>query len=162
MYVIDHILRGSPYRICCANTGQRDADTVWKEHLGDQTSLDEYATAMHALATGPWAKHKTHGKGGRIDWCVEVCDEYFLGGQMRRLILKDVRRLEHGMRTTLDPKLLPPSPEGLDRGFSGRKWRLLDVGSCYNPFSEYPQFDVTAVDIAPAVEVGGLIIWWLC
>lgn len=32
------------------------------------------------------------------------------------------------------------------------KVKLLDVGSCYNPFSVFEDFDVTAVDIAPAQE----------
>lgn len=30
--------------------------------------------------------------------------------------------------------------------------RLLDVGSCYNPFSAFAEFEVTAIDIAPAQE----------
>lgn len=30
--------------------------------------------------------------------------------------------------------------------------RLLDVGSCYNPFSSFAEFEVTAIDIAPAHE----------
>lgn len=51
----------------------------------------------------------------------------------------------------------PPSPEGVEvlvGGWREKAWRLLDVGSCYNPFSQWPLFEVTAVDIAPAVEVG--------
>ncbi len=129
---------------------------LWREHLKDHSSLSNYATAMYALATGPWAKHKAQGEGGRIEWCVDVCCEYFLGGQLKKLLLKDLRRTEHGMPTLLHPMLLPPSPEqveGVAREFEGRRWRLLDVGSCYNPFAEHSQFDVTAVDIAPAVEV---------
>ena len=34
--------------------------------------------------------------------------------------------------------------------FGARKWKLLDVGSCYNPFSKFDKFEVTAIDIAPA------------
>ncbi|KAJ6644574.1 S-adenosylmethionine sensor upstream of mTORC1, partial [Pseudolycoriella hygida] len=30
------------------------------------------------------------------------------------------------------------------------KIRLMDVGSCYNPFKQYDQLDVTAIDISPA------------
>ncbi len=109
---------------------------------------------MHGLATGPWAKHSTPGGGGRVEWCVDVCREYFQGGCLKKMILKDLRRLEHKMPTVLDVSLLASPPDVVEREFGQRLWRLLDVGSCYNPFAEHPQFDVTAVDIAPAVEVG--------
>lgn len=31
--------------------------------------------------------------------------------------------------------------------------RLLDVGSCYNPFAEFEGFRPVAIDLTPAVEV---------
>jgi hypothetical protein len=33
------------------------------------------------------------------------------------------------------------------------KIRLLDVGSCYDPFRQFDDFTVVAIDISPAVEV---------
>ena len=36
--------------------------------------------------------------------------------------------------------------------FEGRI-RLLDVGSCYNPFEQFDEFQAIGVDISPAVEV---------
>ncbi|XP_035207581.1 S-adenosylmethionine sensor upstream of mTORC1-like isoform X2 [Stegodyphus dumicola] len=33
-----------------------------------------------------------------------------------------------------------------------RKLQLLDVGSCYNPFSKFPQFSCVAIDLTPATE----------
>ena len=33
------------------------------------------------------------------------------------------------------------------------KMRLLDVGSCYNPFGRFDEFMSLAIDIAPAVKV---------
>ena len=42
-----------------------------------------------------------------------------------------------------------------DAAVSGEKQlRLLDVGSCYNPFKSFPEFRPLAIDIAPAVAVG--------
>lgn len=32
------------------------------------------------------------------------------------------------------------------------KIKLLDVGSCYNPLADFPELDVTAIDIAPATD----------
>lgn len=33
------------------------------------------------------------------------------------------------------------------------KLKLLDVGSCYDPFRSFNEFDTTAIDISPANEV---------
>ena len=105
---------------------------------------------MQKLATGPWAEQGS----GRITWCVDVCDEYFVGGALVKMIGKDLRRQEHNMRTLVPPELLPSSDTDLERTvqemFGFRKWKLLDVGSCYNPFSKFDKFEVTAIDIAPA------------
>ena len=139
--------------IVILGTGEKDAETLWKEHVKDKSALEQYSTAMHSLATGPWSKHG----GGRIQWCVDTCQEYFIsGGYMGKLLQKDLRRVQYNMPTALPRHLLPATPDEVDvlvREYCSSQWRLLDVGSCYNPFSHYPQFDVTAIDIAPAVEV---------
>lgn len=127
--------------------------TVWREHLADKASLQQYSAAMYSLAKGPWSKHG----GGRVKWCADTCDEYFSHGTLGKLLLKDLRRLEHSMSTLVPPDLLPLSPQEVKvvvEGFRTRKWHMLDIGSCYNPFAQYCQFEVTAIDIAPAVEVG--------
>ena len=149
------------------------AEQVWQDHLSDEASLRQYACSMHALATGPW---REHGEG-RIGWCVETIHQYFLdtsleggrgggrgeeggeggGGQLRKLLLKDVTRQQHAMTPILEDALLPSSAEQAERtvqSFRGRKLRLLDVGSCYDPFAAYPDLlETTAIDISPAVEV---------
>ena len=38
--------------------------------------------------------------------------------------------------------------------FAEKKILLLDVGSCFNPFSEFDEFHSIGIDICPAVEVG--------
>ena len=109
---------------------------------------------MCLLATGPWANKPD--ECDRILWCVTKCDEYFKGDGLQTLLLKDLRRRDHTMPTILPLSLLPVSEGGVAdivRCFNARKWSLLDVGSCYNPFVQFPQFDVTAIDIAPANQV---------
>jgi SAM-dependent methyltransferase len=106
---------------------------------------------MQKLATGPWAEQGS----GRIIWCVEACDEYFsVGGALVKMIGKDLRRLGHDMPTLIPVELLPNLETDIERTvhetFGSRKLRLLDVGSCYNPFSKFDKFEVTAIDIAPA------------
>ena len=124
---------------------------MWSDHLQDKDGLKQYSEAMEKLATGPWAEQGS----GRITWCVEVCDEYFsVGGALVKMIGKDLRRIGHDMPTLVPIELLPNSDADIERtvyeAFGARKWRLLDVGSCYNPFSRFDKFEVTAIDITPA------------
>lgn len=125
---------------------------LWSSHMQDKRQLEGYARAMHALAVGPWSKHGNDG--GRIKWCVESCREYFREG-LENVVEKDLRRLAHGNPAQLELGLLPRHEEvsSLVRGFRERRLSLLDVGSCYNPFEQYNEFDVVAIDISPAVEV---------
>lgn len=60
------------------------------------------------------------------------------------------------MPTCVPITLLPASPcdvRELVKGLNSRALQLLDVGSCYNAFLASQQFDVTAIDIAPADKV---------
>ena len=64
--------------------------------------------------------------------------------------------MHHEMPTQVHSAWLPSAEEDVMKvvsQFAGRKLVLLDVGSCYNPFSQFDEFSVTAIDIAPAVEV---------
>ena len=131
--------------------GGDSVEKVWLDHLQDRDGLRQYSEAMHKLAEGPWAEQG----GGRITWCVQVCKEYFsVGGALVKMIGKDLRRLGHDMQTLIPVELLPGSDADIERTvhemFGSRKWKLLDVGSCYNPFSKFDKFEVTAIDIAPA------------
>ncbi len=116
---------------------------------------------MSLLATQHW-----DGGGGkeaaasRIQWCVTVIEEYFrLDGALSNLLLKDLRRRDHAMPTLVPLPLLPGTPAEVVEVI--KQWpvphSLLDVGSCYNPFRTYPQFEVTAIDVAPANQVGMIL-----
>lgn len=126
---------------------------LWQAHLTDTHLLSAYSRAMAALAKGPWSMKQNN----RIHWCIDRCNEYFHSGDaLQKLLLKDLRRVAHGMISVMCVECVPSSEEGVVKvvqEFRGRSLRLLDVGSCYNPFSAHSQFDVTAVDIAPATEV---------
>ena len=89
------------------------------DHLQDKEGLKQYSEAMQKLATGPWAEQG----GGRITWCVEVCDEYFsVGGALVKMIGKDLRRLEHDMQTLIPVELLPSSDADIEKNFSRDVW----------------------------------------
>lgn len=129
-------------------------EDVWSKLLSDRAALSAYSSAMRALATGSWQE-----EGGqvasRITWCVQTCMEYCQ--HLSSLLLKDLRRKSHGMPTLVPVSLLPGTPHQVAQQVC--KWncattlKMLDVGSCYNPFQTYPQFEVVAIDIAPANKV---------
>ncbi|NP_001076819.1 S-adenosylmethionine sensor upstream of mTORC1 [Xenopus tropicalis] len=133
-----------------------DFEKIWLEHCKDKGRLCEYAVAMKALADNHWAK-KCEGEG-RIEWCLGVCQEYFFNGGKKKAIEKDARRAtlnklqspnhaEDGVSDFSVPNIKPLNDE-----YMTGKIRLLDVGSCYNPFLKYEDFLAVGIDIVPAVE----------
>lgn len=134
-----------------------DFEHVWLKLLSDGATLSTYSSAMSSLATGCWEEEGGQA-GSRITWCVHVCKEYCQHqGALHKLLLKDLRRRSHGKPTLVPLALLPATvdqvAEKVHKWSSARTLRLLDVGSCYNPFLSHAQFEVTAIDIAPANEV---------
>ncbi|TRY54827.1 hypothetical protein DNTS_001795, partial [Danionella cerebrum] len=128
-----------------------DFDKIWREHCEDEQTLSEYATAMRNLADNHWAK-KCEGEG-RIEWCRSVCQEYFQDGGMRRVLEKDERsaRLAAAGNTSSGIPL-PQLSLSTSSAFQPGKIRLLDVGSCFNPFLKFDEFLTVGIDIVPAVE----------
>eukprot|EP00118_Oscarella_pearsei_P023114 m.272579 g.272579 ORF g.272579 m.272579 type:complete len:325 (+) comp40565_c2_seq14:347-1321(+) len=134
------------------------ADLVWKEHCEDKSTLEVYRSAMKTLATDHW--EQTDGKT-RITWCLAQCDAYFKDGGLEKSIAKDERRFEFYQKLGNEKAsyeqlchiIRTSTPDHLQSGSGRAKLRLLDVGSCYNPFSVASDaFEVTAMDINPAAE----------
>ncbi|KAM9814990.1 S-adenosylmethionine sensor upstream of mTORC1 isoform 2-T2 [Syngnathus typhle] len=128
-----------------------DFDKIWREHCEDEQTLSEYAVAMKNLADNHWAVNCE--KEGRIDWCHSVCQEYFRDGGMKRMLEKDEKSASFSAGSTEAPASGRPSssiqsPGGAHVG----KIRLLDVGSCFNPFKKFDGFLTVGIDIVPAVE----------
>ncbi|GCC26542.1 S-adenosylmethionine sensor upstream of mTORC1 [Chiloscyllium punctatum] len=144
-----------------------DFDKIWREHCEDEETLSEYAVAMKNLADNHWAK-SCEGEG-RIEWCRSVCQEYFLNGGMKRVLEKDEKRARLAIAMATPTFNVQASEKkddysasngilmNLDASisnlvcFSG-KIRLLDVGSCFNPFLKFDEFLAVGIDIVPAVE----------
>lgn len=118
-----------------------DPNDAWLKHCKDEATLEKYAAAMQKLATKYWKSHSTSDAKAtcRIDWIHKICCDYFNvdGLQKHRQREKDI-----AMKANITVPLLCTD-------FT-KPYYLLDVGSCYNPFSVFPEFKTTAVDIAPA------------
>lgn len=116
-----------------------------------------YSQAMNALAVESWEQGFREKEGSRISWCVQMCEEYFASqGTLYMLLLKDMRRRDHAMPTLVSFPYLPYTMEDVIKvveEWTDKRLKLLDVGSCYNPFLRHPLFEVTAIDIAPANKV---------
>uniref|UniRef100_A0AAG5CWW8 S-adenosylmethionine sensor upstream of mTORC1 n=1 Tax=Anopheles atroparvus TaxID=41427 RepID=A0AAG5CWW8_ANOAO len=122
-----------------------DPEVVWKQHVRDGELLKNYADAMHKLATRYWDRTmevSCKRSNSRIEWVVESCRNYFHGATP---LLYLFREKEDKVKKAIDANHhheYQPYPVG--------QIKLLDVGSCYDPFVAFPDFDVTAIDIAPA------------
>ncbi|XP_048864572.1 S-adenosylmethionine sensor upstream of mTORC1 isoform X2 [Brienomyrus brachyistius] len=126
-----------------------DFEKIWREHCEDEEMLSEYAVAMKNLADNHWAR-SCEGEG-RIEWCRSVCQEYFQDGGMKKALDKDARSARHALGLTASSLARQDSaPCRLDQ--QSGKIRLLDVGSCFNPFLKFDEFLTVGIDIVPAVE----------
>lgn len=107
-------------------------------------SFQHYAQAMCKLATEYWERNanddQNKGAVSRVQWVVQHCENYYFSGGLKNAFAKEIS-LCHRFNLKTGDILEPNSPTQL---------RVLDVGSCYNPFQGYSRFEVVAIDIAPA------------
>ncbi|XP_021431750.1 S-adenosylmethionine sensor upstream of mTORC1 isoform X2 [Oncorhynchus mykiss] len=128
-----------------------DFEKIWREHCEDEQTLSEYALAMRNLADNHWAK--TCEGEGRIEWCRSVCQEYFQDGGMKRMLEKDEKSARLAMAMSATALSDQPYSSSIPRSILQLgKMRLLDVGSCFNPFLKFDEFLTVGIDIVPAVE----------
>lgn len=118
-------------------------EQAWKKHCEDMSLLQTYSKAMRDLATLYWDKNsKANSKAqSRVGWIHKVCVSYFMNGELVRQRERE-RKIAAKIGVALN--LLQYSM------FDITKLRLLDVGSCYNPFKCFSNFVVVPIDIAPA------------
>ncbi|XP_053283773.1 S-adenosylmethionine sensor upstream of mTORC1 isoform X2 [Pleuronectes platessa] len=127
-----------------------DFEKIWREHCEDEQTLSEYALAMKNLADNHWTKNCE--REGRIEWCRSICQEYFLDGGMKRMLEKDEKSATLAMGLTAASVSAQPHSTIPSSICHLRKMRVLDVGSCFNPFLRFDEFLTVGIDIVPAVE----------
>lgn len=119
-------------------------EIAWKKHCENTGILDEYATAMKELASNYWkitSDNEENQQISRIAWIYKTSKEYFSKD------IFDIRIKEFHVMNKIDQNIVSLSTETFDE-----KLRVLDVGSCYNPFQQFSSFEITAIDIAPATK----------
>lgn len=138
-------------------TKKLGAKQAWKEHLQAKERLKSYAKAMKELAVNHWEannqKHESINptkfqQRSRIAWTVNFCRDYFLGSDLiNKIRQRELRILEEIKVDCTEINRIISTTQ-----FPKEEITLLDVGSCYNPFKPFAEFDVTAIDIAPAIK----------
>merc|ERR1712013_105577 len=110
-----------------------------------------------SLATFYWEKS---GEESRVDWVKNQVESYFWADGVEREKKRDQKRLIRSQDNNREEKvkatgLLDKSSDLLIRTLVEAKsentpLQVLDVGSCYNPFGEFKNWQVLPVDISPA------------
>lgn len=116
------------------------SDEAWQKHSKDEHTLLKYASAMRELATKHWESKPNSSTVSRIKWIYKVCCDYFNGDDLQKY-----REREEDIAGKIEIEFF------FQKCFT-KPYRLLDVGSCYNPFSIFSEFCTTAIDIAPATD----------
>lgn len=102
---------------------------AWKAHTENTAVLEEYSKAMYELAADIWAPRNT------LDNFEVGCTDGAV--QMKCRIQWVIAKVKTHFSDTI----------------SQRKLSLLDVGSCYNPFSIYSDIlDIVPIDLCPAPQ----------
>lgn len=117
------------------------AERAWHEHCKNQSMLEKYADYMQKLATTHWENNcanDTSEASSRIEWAVHYCNNYFINKEY-----ENYRDKEQAIACKIELNL--ESTETFSEPL-----KLIDVGSCYNPFRKYDNFNVTAIDLCPA------------
>lgn len=126
---------------------------AWQMHIQNEDMLQEYAERMLKLSECYWTKNlKQHTTNEcRIGWSMNYIGQYFYGnnnGDDDRISnIQREREKRIAIKLGIPLENLNHS-EILSLGIG--KIALLDVGSCFNPFSKNKKYNVTAIDIAPA------------
>ncbi|XP_046665237.1 S-adenosylmethionine sensor upstream of mTORC1 [Homalodisca vitripennis] len=118
------------------------AEQAWSEHCQQTHVLEKYAENMKLLATEFWEKNNSKESDlCRIKWVVNQCEEYFYKSGYVSAAAKENK---------LSTRFLNKPVKQVES--SGDVLKLIDVGSCYNPFSNFSIFEVTALDLMPATS----------
>ncbi|KAM7345330.1 S-adenosylmethionine sensor upstream of TORC1 [Cochliomyia hominivorax] len=128
-------------------TQKHGATKAWQEHVKDTERLKEYAAAMHQLAN-IWEENTEKQDlmaQSRIKWTMEYCMSYFFSERIYlEKRLREQRLLESWENYDCSKcQYLVDIPD---------KIKILDVGSCFNPFGKSSYFEVTAIDLYPATQ----------
>lgn len=120
------------------------AEKAWEEHCTDEEQLEKYSQAMQELAKTYWEKNcKQVNRISRVEWTHAICTNYFRNGLLKKWRDKELEIAKQQNFKYFNTTECCTKQEET-------KIKLLDVGSCYNPFASFMEYDTLAIDLAPA------------
>lgn len=137
-------------------------EIAWNRHVTRKDVLQKYAYSMQKLATTYWMENNMNTENStycRIEWVKSQCEEYFLNGGSQKYDNREetIKIKINSPETTEVPTICNSNIKNKESQISQyfdnnmaqciKKIRLLDVGSCYNPFGTSDLFEVTAIDL---------------
>lgn len=116
------------------------AQQAWQEHCNKKGILKTYSQYMEKLATTHWTENSCESSEAvsRIKWNADFCYDYFVNKSFLKYRSKEIE-----IASKINVTIIQ------EESFSDPV-KLCDVGSCYNPFSNYDFLDVLAIDLCPA------------
>lgn len=145
------------HKILRQNSRRIGHTQAWTAHLQKKRKLASYAQAMKKLALEHWEQNNSKAaqrldQRSRIEWTIAYCRSYFTDPAVQTALRAREERILIQSSTPYNAsEFLEANAKAVGRS-DDERIVLLDVGSCYNPFGHCADFDVCAVDIAPAVE----------
>ncbi|XP_034653872.1 S-adenosylmethionine sensor upstream of mTORC1 [Drosophila subobscura] len=133
-------------------TKEHGAQVAWQEHTSPENAkrLLEYANAMRELAA-IWERNDSNMElqaRSRIKWAIDYITKYFFTEGIYMQKRQREQRLLNSY--TSDQQLGEVTCQFLEE--PPDRLRVLDVGSCFNPFANSPHLEVTAIDLCPATD----------
>lgn len=120
-------------------------DVAWTKHCSEEETLKQYANAMKLLGSQHWEKNAADPRKSatsRISWVVDYCSKYYFSGGLSNSRQKELK-IADKLNTPCSIDTFPTVNKTL---------KVLDVGSCYNPFRLYPFMEVLPIDLYPASD----------
>ncbi|XP_055929631.1 S-adenosylmethionine sensor upstream of mTORC1-like isoform X2 [Argiope bruennichi] len=126
----------------------QDLNKVWQEHIKEEDLRKKYSQAMMKLATEIWV-----GKDCRIEWSYRACMNFFYHGGLEKFLAREKKIKELSIIKGKETPGISDDTRQNNFDFSTkRQLKLLDIGSCYNPFSKFSEFSCVAIDLTPATK----------
>ncbi|CAH0731914.1 unnamed protein product, partial [Brenthis ino] len=122
-------------------TAVEGVNKAWLDHCANKDVLKKYSLCMEKLANTHWEQNSSNKPSllkSRIQWSADFCYDYFNNNGLQKY---DERERNIGDKIGLKVNM--------EELFS-KPYKLLDVGSCYNPFEMYDFLEVFAIDLCPA------------
>ena len=127
---------------------QNAMNNDWKTSVSDYSTLQAYADAANRMGEKDWVIRGNN-------WMKEMAINFFLKGYAKSSYVKSIKKGHYEKNKRAISKedldiLLQPLRNLTENILKGNELiRVIDVGSCYNPFANVEEFDVIALDLCP-------------